>query len=131
MPQWSEPVKHTCPDIDALIDSMCDMGRDAEKAMKDIMSGIDEFCTHARAELEKLRSANDSLRTWGRDWRDEAERIEREALDTEREAVEAQQLADSWEQQYNALEEVVDRLQQENETLAAELQETERVLLSE
>jgi len=131
MPQWGEPVKHTCPDIDALIDSMYDMSRDAEKAMKDMVSEIDEFRTHARAELEKLRSANDSLRTWGCDWRDEAERIEREALDTEREAAEAQQLADSWEQQYNTLEEVVDRLRQENEALAAELQETERVLLSE
>lgn len=131
MPQWSEPVKHTCPDIDALIDSMYDMSRDAEKAMKDMVSEIDEFRTCAIAELEKLRSANDSLRSWGRDWRDEAERIEREALDTEREAVEAQQLADSWEQQYNALEEVVDRLRQENEALAAELQEAERILLSE
>lgn len=131
MPQWSEPVKHTCPDIDALIDSMYDMSRDAEKAMKDMVSKIDEFRTYAIAELEKLRSANDSLRSWGCDWRDEAERIERQALDTEREAVEAQQLANSWEYQYNTLEEVVDRLQQENEALAAELQETERVLLSE
>lgn len=130
MPQWGEPVKHTCPDIDALIDSMYDMSRDAEKAMKDMVSEIDEFRTHAIAELEKLRSANDSLRSWGCDWRDEAERIEKEALDTEREAAEAQQLADSWEQQYNTLEEVVDRLRQENEALAAELQETERVLLS-
>lgn len=131
MPQWNEPVRHTCPDIDALIDSMCDMGTDAEKAMKDITSRIDDFCTHARAELEKLRSANDSLRTWGCDWRDEAESIERGALDTEREAEEAQQLAESWERQYNVLEEVVEELKRENEALAAELQETERVLLSE
>lgn len=58
-----EPIRHTCPDIDSVI-------RTVDSVVSDL-SGLEK-------ELEKLRSSNDELRTWGIEEALEVDRLESE-----------------------------------------------------
>jgi hypothetical protein len=79
---YREPVKHTCPDIDKVIDVInrciknCEpkIGESEEDllyrldAIRHDLWGIDDI-------LEKLRAANDELRQWGIEEADEVDRL--------------------------------------------------------
>lgn len=68
----SEPVRHTCPDIDRAIDDLLAIGNEMDKADTfencnlQYWSGvIDDIARGSRCTLERLRDANSSLREWG------------------------------------------------------------------
>jgi hypothetical protein len=77
-----EPIKHTCPDIDKVIDvlngvmKMCEPKNgeseddliDRLQTVRHDLWGIDDI-------LEKLRKANDELRQWGIEEADEVDRL--------------------------------------------------------
>lgn len=68
------PVKNTCPDIDRVIKKIKSALRSAEHGLKltekgdgiyDCFDDIQDELMFLEGELEDLRGANDSLRTWG------------------------------------------------------------------
>lgn len=72
----SAPVRHTCPDIDKVIDKIKAAIKTAEYGKKITESGselyycFDEIIyeiDYLESMLEGLRSDNDSLRSWGHD----------------------------------------------------------------
>lgn len=86
------PVKHTCPDIDALISSLKDACTNCENAinyidnekledakaeLKDAIWFLEDF-RGKRNTLEELRDANDALRSWGYDLEKQVEALEME-----------------------------------------------------
>jgi len=81
----SEPIRHTCPDIDAAIDSLKSIGKEIDKAetiddcdLKGWSSVIDDIVYGNHCVLEKLRTSNSSLREWGNDLVSDIEGIENE-----------------------------------------------------
>ena len=89
----TEPVRHTCPDIDKIIQtitditnqmSICDNDDNSDSLMElinewkiDLQTiGIGGYC-----EMEKLRSSNHSLREWGNEMYDDAENLEDQVND--------------------------------------------------
>jgi hypothetical protein len=70
---YREPVKHTCPDIDKLIKGQNDIMKltrnyhkiDDIDVFKDILNDIESILYDFEKQLEKLRSSNNELRTWG------------------------------------------------------------------
>ena len=70
---YREPVKHTCPDIDGLIEIINSMYKSIKgyeklediEDLKSIISGIEWDFSDFTNILEKLRRSNDSLREWG------------------------------------------------------------------
>ncbi len=70
---YREPVKHTCPDIDNLIKGQNDIMKlirnyhkiDDIDVLKDILNDIESILYDFEKQLEKLRSSNNELRTWG------------------------------------------------------------------
>jgi predicted nuclease with TOPRIM domain len=93
----TEPVRHTCPDIDRLkamlksiVNEMNDCKR--EDDIEDILSLISNWSSDLEGfgvgrwcELETLRSSNSSLRDWGHEMYDEAESLESERDELENE----------------------------------------------
>ena len=97
----SAPVGYTCPDIDRIIRSLNDAkeyiesaangvedlyfkGDDSTESMKKaVVSDLDNAigCVDLSGELETLRSANDSLRTWGYDLVEKLKESEKENED--------------------------------------------------
>ena len=86
----TEPVRHTCPDIDRIMntiksivndmDSMCDSENieDIKNSISDWSGEIGSIGIGHNCELENLRSANSSLREWGQELYDQCNSIESE-----------------------------------------------------
>ena len=85
----SAPIRHTCPDIDEVINAI----QDAEKTAIDSQSifdvtelhealeSIESELYHLDGKMEDLRAANDALRTWGEEQEAEKEAFESELND--------------------------------------------------
>lgn len=80
-----EPVKPTCPDINALqtslkaIAKLCNTYRVTEADdLIDRISEIERELYNFPDELERLRSANGSLRDWGNEEANHVDKLERE-----------------------------------------------------
>lgn len=115
-----EPVRHTCPDIDRMIQIITSMVDQMDSSYSDELT-IDELkenigdWSHAlkeigygsRNELEDLRSANGALRDWGNELYSEVEELESEI--------------DSETRKTSELEEKVSELENEIEELKSEL----------
>lgn len=63
-----EPVPHTCPAINDIQDSVNDVLNNAQKEIAKIMN----------TDMERLREANEALRTWGKELLSELESVEDE-----------------------------------------------------
>lgn len=79
------PVKHTCPDIDTVIDGIKQALKITKSASKDLDrdSTAYNYITDIACELdgldgqmEKLRKANSQLRDWGEDQEHEVSKLE-------------------------------------------------------
>lgn len=85
-----EPVKHTCPEINTIIDRINAVIKDMRYAVdqtededlaNDLETWIDTLAEIAEGkycELEGLRDANAALREWGNDLVSEIEEMENE-----------------------------------------------------
>lgn len=76
------PVPHTCPIIDGVIGFLTEIVWDMEDELEAELS-VD--CKSAVEDMEKIRNANDTLRTWGNEecrYKEEFEG-EKEDLETE------------------------------------------------
>lgn len=84
-----EPIKHTCPDIDALIKGQNEIMKliknyqriEEVEDLKDIISDIENILWDFEGELEKLRTANDTLRDWGISEAEEVDKLENDLYD--------------------------------------------------
>jgi hypothetical protein len=84
-----EPIKHTCPDIDKLIEGQTEIMKliknyqriDDIDEFKDIISDIENILWDFDSELEKLRTANDTLRDWGISEAEEVDKLENDIYD--------------------------------------------------
>lgn len=89
MSHYREPVKHTCPKIDNVINSIkevfeaCKYASKSENLdeIKDCISDIENYLWHSTSIMEELRSANDSLRDWGSNEADKVDELESENED--------------------------------------------------
>lgn len=93
----SEPVRHTCPDIDRIISTIkaivkqmdsCDSNdkkADIIDLIRDWSSDLADIGIGYRCSLEELRESNNSLRNWGNELVSEIEEFENKyyALDKE------------------------------------------------
>lgn len=85
-----EPVRHTCPDIDRIKDTikrivirLDNFDEDTDKEVllsyiSDVSSDLYEIGGSNSSELEELRASNHSLREWGREMYEDAEQMEKE-----------------------------------------------------
>lgn len=86
----SEPVKHTCPDIDRIKNTITsivnemkncddrDSTDDLLENIKDWASDLESIGVGKWCELENLRSSNGALRDWGNEMYNDAETLEAE-----------------------------------------------------
>jgi hypothetical protein len=86
----TEPVRHTCPDIDRLISTITQIVKEMDESGEeddkdDLLSLIQNWSSDLRSigvgkwcELETLRNSNGSLRDWGSEMYDDAEKMENE-----------------------------------------------------
>lgn len=97
------PVGYTCPDIDSIIDTLrsiikqmddCDHNDTVDDLIENIESWSGDLSNIALGrtnQLEDLRSANSSLRSWGEDLFKEKEDLAWEVDRLERELAEAKE----------------------------------------
>jgi len=86
---YKEPIGHTCPDIDALINGHNEIMKliknyqriEEVEDLKDIISDIENILWDFDSELEKLRTANDTLRDWGISEAEEVDKLENDLYD--------------------------------------------------
>lgn len=86
----TEPVKNTCPDIDRIISTITSICKQMESCNdddgKDVLlecisewkSELESIGTGRNNDLEDLRHSNSSLRDWGNEMYNDAERLELE-----------------------------------------------------
>jgi hypothetical protein len=72
----SAPVKHTCPDIDALINSVRELLKIADNSDESIAEDACYLLKDFEWKLEKLRDSNSSLRSWGEELESEVDKLE-------------------------------------------------------
>ena len=121
----TEPVKHTCPDIDSIIKTItsickqmesCNDEDSKENLLENISDwkgdlesiGVGKWC-----EMESLRSSNSALRDWGSEMYSDAENLESER--------------DDFESKYEDEKEKVSELESKIEDLENELSELQGV----
>jgi chromosome segregation ATPase len=96
----SEPVRHTCPDIDRIIKSLKDAMEECKNTDEIDGNYIINELRGLESDLEDLRTSNSKLRDWGN------------------------ALVDDLEEQDTRIEE----LENENETLKSKLDDAEEAL---
>ncbi len=86
----TEPVKHTCPDINHMINTISRIVKDMSNynegdEKQDILSQIQDWQSDLKSigvgrfcDLEDLRNSNSALREWGTEMYNEAESLEEE-----------------------------------------------------
>lgn len=85
MGKYREPIRHTCPDIDVIVEqakeikSICKSPDDSEHEFN--YRCISDLASDIISQIEDLRSSNSTLRDWGNDINDELERVEKERDD--------------------------------------------------
>lgn len=93
MPKDNSPVGYTCPMIDEIIDFIKNCSTENEIEKKEAIN-----------VMEKIRTANDKLRTWGNEMFDEKEDYEKEKNQLENEVEELKEEIKSLEKEINNLE---------------------------
>lgn len=84
------PVPHTCPKIDEVI-----------SAIKSVEWGDNSFWDETRLVelMEEIRSANDSLRTWGNEKHKECDELQDQVSDYEQKICELSSIIEEFEEQ--------------------------------
>ena len=88
MGKYKEPIRHTCPDIDVVVEmakevqSICESPEDGEHELN--YRFISDLASDIISQIEDLRSSNSTLRDWGNDINDELERVEEERDDLQK-----------------------------------------------
>ncbi len=121
----TEPVKHTCPDIDRMIGTITSIVKqmnscDSEDEKETLLEQISDWkhdleCIGVgnRCDLEDLRSSNSALRDWGQDMYNDAEARENER--------------DEFEKECETLKDKISDLEKENSKLIDEIDELQSV----
>ena len=82
MGKYREPIGHTCPDIDVIVEkakemqSMCKSPEDDDHEYN--YRCISDLASEIISQIEDLRSSNSTLREWGNDINNELEDAEAE-----------------------------------------------------
>jgi len=118
----TEPVKHTCPDINHMINTISRIVKDMSNYNEgdeklDILSQIQDWQSDLKnigvgrfCDLEDLRNSNSALREWGNEMYNEAESLEEERDILERQLEETKE-------RVRELEDTVTQLTEELEEL--------------
>lgn len=70
----SAPIGNTCPQIDEVIETL----EACENDLEDVVQRLNALHRGRNSELEELRAANDTLRTWGESMQEENEELKKE-----------------------------------------------------
>lgn len=85
MGKYREPIRHTCPDIDFIVEKAKEIQGICESPDEDDHEynyrHISDLTSDIISQIEDLRSSNSTLREWGNDINDELERVEKERDD--------------------------------------------------
>lgn len=84
MGKYREPIRHTCPDIDAVVEKAKEIQNICKSPDDDHEYNywrISDLTSDIISQIEDLRSSNSTLRDWGNDINDELERVEEERDD--------------------------------------------------
>jgi chromosome segregation ATPase len=121
----TEPVKHTCPDINRMIITITDIVKqmnscNSEDEKETLLEQITDWkhdleCIGVgnRCDLEDLRSSNSALRDWGQEMYNDAEERENER--------------DKYEEECESLKDEISDLEKENSKLIDKIDELQSV----
>ena len=130
----SAPVGYTCPTIDEVIAAI-EHGISALKELQAQLPNLEDLEHPANYDneiellegslnrMEEIRSANDSLRSWGTDNEEEKERLEALSEELERELADEKEEKENFEMQLNQVEAERDSIRDERDAAQAEIED--------
>lgn len=113
MTNRSEPIKHTCPDIDYAIKTLQSVVKYINDSTNEWISDIDDISSGNRCLLEQLRDANSSLREWGNNLVSDLEEQDREIEQLNKEISKLESKVDEYADMVSDLEDQLKELERE------------------
>lgn len=128
MTNRSEPIKHTCPDIDnaisvllGVIQSIDESFANAENIndldFRSWISDIEDIALGTRCELEKLRDSNSILRDWGNALASDLNTLDDEIETLNKDVSNLERKIDEYVDMVSDLEEQLKELERELQTI--------------